>query len=280
MKFNFFEQNQSAKSDESGKVRYDDLIAPPVKASDAKTSDSLEVGARNSFADFLFPADSEQNAKEPDDDEKVSDKLTGDTGDEKNKVPHRVDVKRAGPESDKENKQPNDTAEPKISPANFSGALPPNVMVEGWNALRTAKSDYLQTREIAQMIQSLSYNNSSGQLVVQLRDSVFNGLQIKLQKTETGLIAAELVASDSKMRDWLARHSSEVVGLLKENGVNIGSFQTSLQNQSQSEENGRFDDETSAIVNIGLSANEKNEKIDQPATAAQNQPTKSETSRA
>lgn len=76
-------------------------------------------------------------------------------------------------------------------------------------------------------IRSSTFENGS-QIEITLKNSVFDGLKIKLRTDENRRVTAEFVAANDKIKGQIDARSSELADVLKQRGVKLNGLQTSV----------------------------------------------------
>lgn len=89
----------------------------------------------------------------------------------------------------------------------------------------------LHIADLERIVSSVRVNQLDGgqnQLVLTLKNSVFNGLQIKLTTDENKRVTAEFVAASEKVKAHIDSRSGELTELLRRRGVQVTSLQTTV----------------------------------------------------
>jgi hypothetical protein len=103
------------------------------------------------------------------------------------------------------------------------------ITVEAETSLPPARS-ILHIADMERIIASVRTHNFDGsnQVLITLKNSVFDGLQIKLTANENQRITAELIASNEKVKAQLDARGGELADLLRQRGVKLDSLKTSV----------------------------------------------------
>ncbi|MBC7798461.1 MAG: flagellar hook-length control protein FliK [Pyrinomonadaceae bacterium] len=88
----------------------------------------------------------------------------------------------------------------------------------------------LHIADLERIVSTLRTQNVEGnrQVVITLKNSVMNGLQIKLTTDENRKITAEFIAGNEKVKAQLDARSGELADILRRRGVQLASLQTSI----------------------------------------------------
>lgn len=115
-----------------------------------------------------------------------------------------------------------------------------DVAVEAETSLPPARS-ILHIADMERIIASVRTHNFDGnnQVLITLKNSVFDGLQIKLTANENQRVTAELIASNEKVKAQLDARSGELADLLRQRGVKLDSLKTSVGAETANGEGSR-----------------------------------------
>ena len=89
------------------------------------------------------------------------------------------------------------------------------------------------------------------EIILQLKRSVLEGLQVKITTDSGSRVAVEFLAANETVRAQIAAHSQELAGILRGRGINLGSLTASLDT---GKENQNSTGGESEISNVGSAA--------------------------
>lgn len=95
-------------------------------------------------------------------------------------------------------------------------------------------------------IRSQSLLGGKREMILQLKRSVLDGLQVKITTDPTSKVQIEFLAANEKVRSEVEKHSEELAGILRGRGINLETLKTTVK--SDSEENSSSDSESSSSV--------------------------------
>ncbi len=98
--------------------------------------------------------------------------------------------------------------------------------------------------------------NLSGkrEIILQLKRSVMDGLQVKIVTEQGAKVQIEFIAANEKMRSQIENHSKELTGILRGRGINIGTLTTTLASENQNEESSSGRKDKFQLESVELSA--------------------------
>lgn len=103
-----------------------------------------------------------------------------------------------------------------------------------------AARSILHIADLERMISIIRSQTALGgkrEIVLQLKRSVLEGLQVKISTEAGSKVQLEFLAANEKVREQIEKHSDELAGILRGRGINLGSLKTSL---SSAEKNNQF----------------------------------------
>lgn len=98
-------------------------------------------------------------------------------------------------------------------------------------------------------IRSQSLLGGKREIILQLRRSVLEGLQVKITTDPTSKVQIEFLAANEKVRSEIDKHSEELAGILRGRGINLENLKTTVN--SGSKEKGSHSDSSPFISEIG-----------------------------
>lgn len=98
------------------------------------------------------------------------------------------------------------------------------------------------------------------EIVLQLKRSVLDGLQVKISTDEAARVTVEFLAANESVRSQINSHSEELAGILRGRGINLGSLSAALDTNR---ENQNSSDEKSETVNLGSTTRGDNLNTDE-----------------
>lgn len=114
--------------------------------------------------------------------------------------------------------------------------------------------------KIVSSIRTQLIDNNIPQVVIQLKNSVLEGLQIKLSTDLNGKIVAEFVAKSEKAKLQVEAKTKELADILHNRGIHLSTIKTSLADSSQNNQNKRENQPTELPI-----INAKTKEITPPA---------------
>lgn len=98
-------------------------------------------------------------------------------------------------------------------------------------------------------IRSQALLGGKREIILQLRRSVLEGLQVKITTDPTTKVQIEFLAANETVRSEIEKHSEELAGILRGRGINLENLKTTVN--SGGEEKGSSSNETSFVLNVG-----------------------------
>lgn len=171
---------------------------------------------------------------------KKSDSLPKETQTAKQKDSRSESDNKTGKTDDDSTKQARENRsaqrEEQAGAANARFAGNENVLVEAESSLPPARA-ILHIADMERIVASLRSQTFEGnnQVVITLKNSVFDGLQIKLTAHENHRVTAELIAANEKVKAQLDARSGELADLLRQRGIKLSNLQTSVSAETNSD---------------------------------------------
>lgn len=106
---------------------------------------------------------------------------------------------------------------------------------------------------IISSIRSQTFANGK-QITIELKRSVFQGLELKLTVDKNRNVIAEFITANESVKSQLNEKAEELAGLLKDRGVKLGEIRMSLSSDS-SDSNQKDSDEKTMAFSVGNSLN-------------------------
>lgn len=94
------------------------------------------------------------------------------------------------------------------------------------------------------------------EIVLQLRRSVLEGLQVKITTDPSAKVHIEFLAASDKVRSEIEKHSSELAQILRGRGINLESLKTIVKSGSQNDNNEEREKESLSEISLIGSDNE------------------------
>lgn len=98
-------------------------------------------------------------------------------------------------------------------------------------------------------IRTQSQLSGKREIVLQLKRSVLEGLQVKITTDPTTKVQIEFLAANEKVRSEVEKHSEELAGILRGRGINLETLKTTVRSDSDSS-NYSGSNESSAVAEI------------------------------
>lgn len=98
-------------------------------------------------------------------------------------------------------------------------------------------------------IRSQSLLGGKREMILQLRRSVLEGLQVKITTDPTSKVQIEFLAANEKVRSEVEKHSEELAGILRGRGINLETLKTTVRSDSE-ESNSSNSGDSSFIAEI------------------------------
>lgn len=119
--------------------------------------------------------------------------------------------------------------EDQAGAANLRHAAGEHLSAEAETSLPPARA-ILHIADMERIVASVRTHNFEGnnQVLITLKNSVFDGLQIKLTSDSNQRITAELIAANDKVKAQLDARGGELADLLRQRGVKLESLKTSV----------------------------------------------------
>jgi hypothetical protein len=92
------------------------------------------------------------------------------------------------------------------------------------------------------------------EIILQLKRSVMDGLQVKIVTEQGAKVQIEFLAANEKMRSQIENHSEELAGILRGRGINLGTLTTSLAPDNQNDESFSDNKDKFQLESVELSA--------------------------
>ncbi|MGI8786272.1 MAG: flagellar hook-length control protein FliK [Pyrinomonadaceae bacterium] len=108
-----------------------------------------------------------------------------------------------------------------------------------------AARSILHAADLERMISIIKTQINAGgkrEIILQLKRSVLEGLQVKIMTEQGAKVQIEFLAANEKTRSQIEKHSEELANILRGRGVNLGTLKTTLveeRNDNQSSEDER-----------------------------------------
>lgn len=160
--------------------------------------------------------------------------------------------------------------EEQAGAANARFAGNENIAVEAESSLPPARA-ILHIADMERIVASVRSQAFEGnnQVVITLKNSVFDGLQIKLTADESRRVTAELIAANEKVKAQIDARSGELADLLRQRGVKLSSLQTSVSADANSDKrNGQNTESLETVTSMKPSILSETEEIESSETAS------------
>lgn len=125
-----------------------------------------------------------------------------------------------------------------------------------------AARSILHIADLERLISTIRAQSQLGgkrEVVLQLKRSVLEGLQVKITTDPTAKVQIEFLAANEKVRSEIEKHSEELAGILRGRGINLETLKTTVR--SDSDENGSSNSGDSSAVSE-IDPNSKAEEIE------------------
>lgn len=136
-----------------------------------------------------------------------------------------------------------------------------NFAVEPETSVPPARS-ILHIADLERIVSGIRTNTfeNGSQIEITLKNSVFDGLKIKLTTDENRRVTAEFVAANEKIKGQIDARSNELADILKQRGVKLSSLQTSVGAETSGGGSGEKDayQNLAAIDSFGKSKADQN----------------------
>jgi hypothetical protein len=104
------------------------------------------------------------------------------------------------------------------------------------------------------------------EIILQLKRSVMDGLQVKIVTEQGAKVQIEFLAANEKMRSQIENHSEELAGILRGRGINLGSMSTLIAPDNQNDESPSDNKDKFQLESVKLSSHAEDLSADNTFT--------------
>lgn len=123
-----------------------------------------------------------------------------------------------------------------------------------------AARSILHIADLERLISTIRAQSQLGgrrEIILQLKRSVLEGLQVKITTDPTTKVQIEFLAANEKVRSEVEKHSEELAGILRGRGINLETLKTTVR--SDSDESSSSNSNESSVVSEISSDSKKEE---------------------
>lgn len=134
-----------------------------------------------------------------------------------------------------------------------------------------AARSILHIADLERLISTIRAQSQLGgkrEIILQLKRSVLEGLQVKITTDPSTKVQIEFLAANEKIRSEIEKHSEELTGILRGRGINLETLKTTVRSDSGKEDSSDSDyaapvsETTSGTGTVGGETSEDNTFID------------------
>jgi flagellar hook-length control protein FliK len=130
-----------------------------------------------------------------------------------------------------------ENAETNAGLANFQAQLSENQKIVSENIPARAILHIADMERIVSAVRTQISDKGLPQIVIDLKRSILEGLQIKLSADQNGKIIAEFIASSEKVKNIIEAKNRELFDILTNRGIQVSSLKTTINGDSTNNEN-------------------------------------------
>lgn len=186
----------------------------------------------SNFADVFETVLQREEEKQEDNKLKNDDKTTAKEKEESTDGHKIVAEKKDDSES-----RNSENAETNAGLASFQAQLSENQKIVSENIPARAILHIADVERIVSMVRTQITDKGLPQIVIDLKRSILEGLQIKLSADQNGKIMAEFIASSEKVKNIIEAKNRELFDILANRGIQVSSLKTTINGDSTNNEN-------------------------------------------
>lgn len=115
-----------------------------------------------------------------------------------------------------------------------------------------AARSILHIADLERLISTIRTQSALGgkrEIIIQLKRSILEGLQVKVTTDPAAKVQIEFLAANEKVKTEIEKHSDELAGILRGRGINLDTMKTTVRSDSQSGEDSSADSSILAVDN-------------------------------